>query len=103
MGVALNVKSVAASFRYWVGVLGMHCLDMAQGKYLRAAYGGQVPLEFYQLADSVPLNHAAAQGRIAFTTSIKRGPYVINDYIQRFKKFQLLVLYFTVTTSSLVL
>ena len=49
--------------------------------YLRVAYGSQVPLEFYQLPKDKELNHASAQGRIAFTTSIKRGVYKMNDYI----------------------
>jgi len=88
--VALNVKSVRASFEYWCGALSMQSIEYHEGKYLRASYGGQVPLEFYELNKDESLDHAAAQGRIAFTTSIKKGPYVMNDYIKRFKKYKVL-------------
>eukprot|EP01083_Nonionella_stella_P214598 773130_1 len=84
--VALNVQNVGNSFAYWCGVLRMQSLSFIKDKYLRAAYGGQVPLEFYQLDKDAKLDHASAQGRIAFTTSIKKGPCVINDYINSYNK-----------------
>ena len=49
---------------------------------MRASYGGQVPLEFYQLKSDTKLDHAFAEGRIAFTTSVDKGPFVINEYIK---------------------
>eukprot|EP01083_Nonionella_stella_P048150 128937_1 len=83
--VALNVRNVEHSFKYWCGVLQMQAISKVKDKYLRASYGGQVPLEFYQLNKDVQLKHAAAQGRIAFTTNIPKGPFIIHDYIKQYK------------------
>ena len=59
----------------------MQPIEYMKEKYLRASYGGQVPMEFYQLQNNIKLDHGAAEGRIAFTTNIEKGPFIINNYI----------------------
>ena len=80
--IALNVKNVELTRKYYQGTLNMQIIDFVKNKYLRIqSFGNQVPLEFYQLSSNDALDHAKAQGRIAFTTSIPKGVYLWNDYL----------------------
>jgi len=81
ISVALNVKNISTSCDYWVHVLNMQVLAYINNYYLRVSYGVQIPLEFYQIKQQEIINHAKASGRIAFTTSVDQGPYIIHDLI----------------------
>eukprot|EP01084_Bolivina_argentea_P207883 354599_1 len=83
---ALNITSLTNTFKYWCGVLNMQPIEYVKGKYLRASFGGQVPMEFYELQNNIKLDHASVQGRIAQTTSIEKGPFIINQYIKSQKE-----------------
>ena len=83
--IALNVINVENTLKYWVGLLNFQCIEFIKNKYLRIqSFGNQIPIEFYQLNDNEKLNHFAASGRIAFTTKIKNGVYILEKYLKTY-------------------
>ena len=84
--ISLNVQNVELTRKYYQQILNMQTVEFVKDKYLRIqSFGNQVPLEFYQLSNKDNLDHAKAQGRIAFTTSIDKGVYLWNDYLENKK------------------
>jgi len=80
--LALNVKNIARTYDYWVGTLHLYPLSYIENTSLRCVYGHQVPMEFFQIKNDEPLDHGKAQGRIAFTTRLENGPFLIHKYIE---------------------
>merc|ERR1712154_542066 len=99
--ISLNVSDIDKSFEFWCGRLKMHSLSFVKGKYLRAAFGGSVPLEFYQIPNNVKsVDHKGAAGRIAFSTSIEKGPYLIHDFMNRYDAKTIMVKPVTLPTPN---
>ena len=84
--VSINVSSIENAEKYYAGVLGMKVFDRKTHENgdisIQVGYEpNQTRLELYQRHDkvNVPINHAAAFGRIAIGT--KSGPQHIYEKV----------------------